>query len=182
MCTMANFDGYNDLVTSITTTTTTTVWVPNLLLPLGVPPVILPPTGLMTTWMTITIRHFSATSRILTPKDTSPRDMRGDWILLFCGQSMTCNKQYSKTIKISIFHDSLTIENRILLGDAPPRDMEKICTIYRGIATRHRTWKFDDIAGSVNKLAKFVCDRQKDSAHMYAALVYSTRRILLALH
>ena len=75
---------------------------------------------------------------------------------------MTCNKQYIKTIKISIFHDSLTIENRILLGDALPRDMEKICTIYRGIATKHCTWKLDDIAGSVYKLAKFVCDCEKD--------------------
>jgi hypothetical protein len=48
------------------------------------------------------------------PEDTSPRDMRGDWILLFSGQSLTCNKQYSKTAKIGIFHDSLTIENPIL--------------------------------------------------------------------
>ena len=74
---------------------------------------------------------------------------------------MTCNKQYSKTAKIRIFHESLTIENSILLGDSPPRDVEKICTIYRGIATKHRTWKLDDIAGSVYKLAKFVCDCKK---------------------
>ena len=40
--------------------------------------------------------------------------------------------------------------------------MEKICTIYRGIATKHRTWKLDDIARSVYKLAKFICDSEKD--------------------
>ena len=75
---------------------------------------------------------------------------------------MTCNKQYRKTTKISIFHESLTIENSILLGDTSPRDLEKICTIYWGIATKHHKWKLDDIAGSVYKLAKFVCDREKD--------------------
>jgi hypothetical protein len=55
----------------------------------------------------------------------------------------------------------MTIENSILLGDTPPRDVEKICTIYRRIATKHRKWKLDDIAGSVYEVANFVCNREK---------------------
>ena len=45
-------------------------------------------------------------------EDTSPAVIRGDFITLFGGSSMLCNKRYGKKVKIKIFYNALPLKTR----------------------------------------------------------------------
>jgi hypothetical protein len=53
------------------------------------------------------------------PKDLSPRNIHGNFILLFVG-SRKCQETYPKTRKVKVFYEALTVEKKDILGNAPP--------------------------------------------------------------
>jgi hypothetical protein len=57
------------------------------------------------------------------PKDLSPR-IDDDYILLFVS-SKKCQETYSKTRKVKVFYEALTIEKKDILGDAPPKQCKR---------------------------------------------------------
>ncbi len=53
------------------------------------------------------------------PEDLSPRNIDGDFILLFVG-SRKCQETYPKTRKVKGFYEALIVEKKDILGNAPP--------------------------------------------------------------
>jgi hypothetical protein len=52
-------------------------------------------------------------------KDLSPRNIDGKFILLFVG-SRKCQETYPKTRKVKVFYGALTVEEKDIMGGAPP--------------------------------------------------------------
>jgi hypothetical protein len=53
------------------------------------------------------------------PKDLSPRNIDGNFILIFVG-SRKCQETYPKTKKVKVFYEALTMEKKDILGNIPP--------------------------------------------------------------
>ena len=53
------------------------------------------------------------------PKDLSPRNIDGNFILIFVG-SRKCQETYPKTRKVKVFYGALTVEKKDIMGGAPP--------------------------------------------------------------
>jgi hypothetical protein len=52
------------------------------------------------------------------PEDLSPRNIDGNFILLFV-RSKKYQETYLKTRKVTVFYKALTVEKKDILGDAP---------------------------------------------------------------
>jgi hypothetical protein len=68
------------------------------------------------------------------PKDLSPRNIDADFILLFVS-SRKCQGTYSKTRKVKVFNEALTIEKKDILGNAPPKQCK------RGLTFGLKLWR-----------------------------------------
>ena len=59
------------------------------------------------------------------PTDDSPLDLSKCFSHLFVN-SNKCSREYSKSRKIQILYDVLSVDKSVLLGDSPPRRVERI--------------------------------------------------------
>ena len=96
------------------------------------------------------------------PTDDSPLDISNSFTHLFVN-SNKCSREYSKSRKIQILYDVLSVDKSVLLGDSPPRRVERIFLAYRQNVRGRSRWKVKDIAGPIYILGKFVTERLKAS-------------------
>ena len=78
------------------------------------------------------------------PTDDSPLDISNCFTHLFIN-SNKCSREYSKSRKIQIVYDVLSVDKSLLLGDSPPRCVERIFLVYRQNVKGRSRWKVQDI-------------------------------------
>lgn len=64
------------------------------------------------------------------PTDASPLDISNCFTHLFVN-SNKCSREYSKSRKIQILYDVLSVDKSIILGDSPPERVKRIFLAYR---------------------------------------------------
>ena len=94
------------------------------------------------------------------PEDVSPRDLCGDFILLFAKLKKIA-KDYSKDRKVRIFYDALTVDKRTILGDSPPKDVKATFELWQGQVKNRYKWNLDRIAEAVFVVSKHASNHQE---------------------
>jgi hypothetical protein len=94
------------------------------------------------------------------PEDVSPRDLCGNFILLFA-KSKKIAKDYSKDRKVRIFYDALTVDKRTILGDSPPKDVKATFELWQGQVKNRYRWNLDRIVEAVFVVSKHASNHQE---------------------
>jgi hypothetical protein len=114
------------------------------------------------------------------PEDVSPRDLCGDFILLFA-KSKKIAKDYSKDRKVRIFYDALTVDKKTILGDSPPKDVKATFELWRGQVKNRYKWNLDRIAEAVFVVSKHASNHQEMNVQRGGSETSDERVIALVL-
>jgi hypothetical protein len=90
----------------------------------------------------------------------SPRNIDGNFILLFVGSSK-CQETYPKTRKVKGFYEALTMEKKDILGTPPPRAVQERFNVWSQAVKKQGKWTLDAIAESIYIIACHVHDHQE---------------------